>query len=450
MLENIPNLFNSNYLIMADKSDTDSLTESNSFSDSGMDLSQATFSETENEKAETKRLIDRNLLPEYNFFLRKKKNFEVGEPLDDNITKEMFEWPYEGSDTEIEEELKLKCDLNFSKKATDGYEKWKQMKSIFEKYRPPKFKEKFPVSREKKLVQFSPFCEPKEVTVYKPRSNKEIFDELPEYFKVNPFFIDLDEKFKTNWFFIQDELSTLKKKADIKISDFATTIAGSMNQKLLDRGRKSIAKAGDFLIDSEEEDDDVSDDSKSSKNSDDKKNNEAPANLEPMSENEGIPDTDSDLEVHSVLSKKMKQDILKKATMYRQEFSLKSIKTYFFMWKRKVEKLNEKKMKKIKEKEMKREKKMIEKSLIQRETVNVVEKDKAPSKELYYQKDEIEIKLRHQLPGKISKFIRNCNNIYHISDGANDPIKYKRKKKKDRKAKKKEEEVKVETNITLE
>jgi hypothetical protein len=420
------------------KDDPDSLTEDECFS---QEDSQSRFfqtnSDTEREKTETKRLIDRNNLPEYNFFYRKKKNFEKGTKLS-KVTKEVMEWPYEGSDTEIEEELKLKCDLNFSKKASEAYENWKAKKSLFEQIRPPKFKEIFPVNREKKLVQPSPFCDFKEVVVYRPRSNKEIFEDLPEFFKVNPFFVDLDERFKTNWFNLQEETENLLDKAKIEFSDLATKIAGTVNVKAFDRNRKSIAKTGAFVIESDEEVH-VIDESYEYKATASKKSKEFTERKEDqaveMSAVEGNPDTDAGIEVHSVLSKKMKQEILKKATMYRQEFSLKSIKTYFFMWKRKVEKLNEKKIQKMKKKEHKREKKMIEKSLIQREAVTVVEKDKAPSKELYYQKDEIDIKLRHELPGKISKFIRNCNNIYHVSDGSHEPKKYKRKKKKDRKIK---------------
>lgn len=418
------------------KSDSDSLTENDSFS-------EVVESEGENETAKEKRrrtlLINRNSLPDYNFFSRKNKILTTAAK-DLQVTKEVLQWC--DSDDELESELKLKCELGYSKKALEVYENWKYMKSLFERVKPKGFPEEFPISTEKKLVQTSVFCDPKEVTVQKTRTNKEIFDEVPDYFKLNPIFTDLDEKFKTNWFSITDETYELKRKANIKFGDLAYTLVASLTGKLVDKTKKPGEVPGKLNLDSDSDNevDEILTTRKTLETNEDEKLEESEEKPQiQMSENEGIPDTDADIEVHSVLSKKMKQEILKKATMYREEFSLKSVKTYFMIWKRKVEKLNEKKRQKLKKKEMKREKKMVEKSLIQREEVKVVKKDKAPTKELYYQKDEIEIKLRHGQPRDLSKFIRNCNNIYYVSDGNEDMKRYVRRKKKDRKKKEKKE-----------
>lgn len=418
------------------KSDSDSLTENDSFS-------EVVGSDAENETLQEKRrrtlIINRNSLPDYNFFTRKNKILTTAVK-DLQVTKEVLQWC--DSDDELEPELKLKCELGYSKKALEVYENWKYMKSLYERVKPKGFSEEFPVNTEKKLVQTSVFCDPKEVTVQRTRTNAEIFDDIPAYFKLNPIFTDLDEKFKTNWFSITDEIHVLKRKADIKFGDLAYSLVASLTGKLVDKGKKPGEVPGKLNLDSDSENE--AEELFVTKKNDEFETNEAEKiedfeeNKEiQMSENEGIPDTDADIEVHSVLSKKMKQEILKKATMYREEFSLKSVKTYFMIWKRKVEKLNEKKRQKLKKKEMKREKKMVEKSLIQREEVKVVKKDKAPTKELYYQKDEIEIKLRHGQPKDLSKFIKNCNNIYFVSDGTDDAKRYIRRKKKDKKKKEK-------------
>lgn len=425
-------------------SDSDSLTENDSFSEA---IPTDDEKDTRQEKRRLTLILNRNSLPEYNFVKRKKNILETAVK-DPQITLEVLKWGE--TDDELESELKLKCELGFSKKAVEMYEKWKMQKKLFERIRPRPFPEVFPVSIEKKMVQTSTFCDPKEVTVQRVRSNQDIFEKIPEFFNLNPFFVDMDEKFKTNWFSIPEELSELKKKAGINFGDLAYTLASGLTGKLVEKPKKTGEAPGKLNLESESENDkeEEFDDSPDIKQNEDKyevdfEDQDAKDNPQ-MSENEGIPDTDADIEVHSVLSKKMKQEILKKATMYREEFSMKSVKTYFVMWKRKVEKLNEKKRQKIKKKEMKREKKMVEKSLIQREIVKVVEKDKAPTKELYYQKDEIEIKLRHGQPHDLSKFIKNCNNIYYISDGTEDAKKYVRRKKRDRKKKDKGKEKKSE------
>lgn len=414
---------------------------------------------TDEESLSSNESVNSKPPPLVNMWLQRKRlNYKETKKVPE-LTREILEWPYLSSEDEQEKKLTIQAELNKkSTKASEALKEWKRKKELYRKYRPHKVPQKFPVFKETISVKEhdSPYGDILQVVVEKQRPNQEIFKKSPMYFNVNPFFIDLDAKFNTNWFTIREPIYELKRLGEVvEASEFAKNLIGMTKKRVTikDFQKKSSAVDFDLATESEsEEDEDDDDDEKTKENDkpkpeektkqedeevkdldenfkkfkDDKKSvtkvsvDQDPA-IPPVpaviagSKNEGNPDSDIDFDAASRLDDKTKMNILRNAALYRQEYGLKRIKAYFYMWKRKIDKLNELNLKHLREKEEKRGKKMTEKSLIQRDTVvKAVARDKAPSKELYYQTNAKEIKLEHKLPKNLNKFIRNCNNIYKI------------------------------------
>jgi hypothetical protein len=286
---------------------------------------------------------------------------------EEEIKKEDASWLYYSSEEEKDKKISSQIKLLSKDNAKLLKDKWDREKKYYKILRPKKI--------------------PKEWPELDLKDNTKIFKKLPEYFKVNPFFQDLDTRLGCNWFNIREDKETLKNLG--KIESRIKPGSGARHDTL----KKSVALAA-FVPEV-----------KSLPKNIEKSSTSRETSFNASGYTDNIPGTIE-------LTNQNRIDILKKANMFRQEFGLKAIKSYFNTWKRTVVRHNEKELKKIKEIEKEKSKTVSKQSLIKKETNVTVKKDKSYKKELYYQKTLNEIVLTHKLPGKLTKFIKNCNNIY--------------------------------------
>ena len=408
-------------------------------------------------------------------WLTKKKQVYKACKKDPRILKEHMEWPYLSSEEELEKKIKTQAKLRAGAAGEKLLADWNEKKSIYRILRPRRKLRNFPIRREivRVIDNHNNYDEIIEYPVEKNLTNDEIFNQLPLYFQENPFFEDLDDKLNTNYFKVREPIEFLKQEGGVDTIGYAKTmmnlitvapkrekikstpinIVSSESEEctpdILSENRSTVsAKAS--IVNEECKESKTSKKSKESKESKESKN--IKENKEPkenkdiieIKENKeskevketkeinnpkeegsisksdagGILEHRSATEVKMILDDNMRAQIIKKASLYRQEFSLKSIKGYFNKWKRKVEKLNDKIFKNIQKTEENRGKDMVEKSLIQRENIKQVSRKKSTQKELYYQEAASRVKLEHALPTKLSKFIKNCNNIYTVCSNA--------------------------------
>ncbi|CAG9315915.1 unnamed protein product [Blepharisma stoltei] len=117
---------------------------------------------------------------------------------------------------------------------------------------------------------------------------------------------------------------------------------------------------------------------------------------------------------NAAVTKEEKIGILSRAAIFKEEFEIKDKKKAFKMWKKKTERFLERKLE-LDKKEKERKAKLVEElSLVQKDKMINVKKAKPSGRELYYEMDEKKIELEHVLPRRLSKYIKNCNNVYRI------------------------------------
>ena len=324
---------------------------------------------------------------------------------DKHITLRHMEWPTHSSEEELDYKTLSKSKLIPSSKQKELQENWKKDKEIYQKLRPKK----------------TPIILPPEDR----QDNNKVFKQFPEYFKANGWFQDLEKKYNTNWFKIREDIKTLREKANIKDIAYAKTMMSSVDalikRKLSERKKQKFETDEDSSPDEFQETEkgkeivtEIGEIIKKEKSEERQKEIEKEQN-ELKSMNEGIADSNEDSPFE--LTDEAKKNILKNATLYRQEYSLKAIKGPFFKWKSCVKKMSTIALKNLKEEEELRVKQMKNKNLFERENMQIGKKDKMQKKELYYDEEFKKMVLSHKLPDKkLIKFIKNCNDLYSIDD----------------------------------
>jgi len=108
-----------------------------------------------------------------------------------------------------------------------------------------------------------------------------------------------------------------------------------------------------------------------------------------------------------------KQRLISRMHLYRQETTMKDLKTFFKRWKKKTERyLNKTHLRKTLDKTKPNNQRPI--SLVKHDLSEKVKVDHIENKQMYYKNQDEEPQLEYTLPDALSKYIRSCNNVYRV------------------------------------
>lgn len=108
-----------------------------------------------------------------------------------------------------------------------------------------------------------------------------------------------------------------------------------------------------------------------------------------------------------------KQRLISRMHLYRQETTMKDLKTFFKRWKKKTERyLNKTHLRKALDRTKPNNQRPI--SLVKHDLSEKVKVDHIKNKQMYYINQDEEPQLEYTLPDALSKYISSCNNVYRV------------------------------------